>query len=196
MERVRCARAMRRGIGKWIDNLQLLDDRAGPPVGDDERQRILMYRANVDEMNVEPIDLGHELRQGVQLRLALAPVVICPPIARECLSRRQLHALRCIGDRFALRPLGRVYAPAQLGKLRFRHVDVEGTESKAARCGFVGVVFHNSSPLCWCMTDWSSYGEVPHLVNVSVERPDTDAYCGAGRRAQVVPAVPSLQLAQ
>ena len=57
--------------------LQLLDDRAGPPVRDDERQRIFMFRANVNEMNVEPIDLGHELRQGVQFRLALAPIVAC-----------------------------------------------------------------------------------------------------------------------
>src|SRR6266566_4258795 len=86
--------------GKRIDDLQLLDDRAGPPVRDDERQRILMFRTNVDEMNVEPIDLGHELREGVQLRLALAPIIIRRPIARECLSRRQLHALRCIRDRF------------------------------------------------------------------------------------------------
>jgi hypothetical protein len=52
MESVRCARAMSRGIGKWIDNLHLLDDRAGPSVRDDERQRVLMFRTNVDEMNV------------------------------------------------------------------------------------------------------------------------------------------------
>jgi hypothetical protein len=117
---------MCRGIGQWIDNLQLLDDRAGPAVRDDERQRMLMLRAYVDEMHVEPIDLGHEVREGVQLRLARTPIVIRRPIARECLSRRQLHALRCIRDRFPLRPLCRVYAPAQFGKFRFRHVEAEG----------------------------------------------------------------------
>ena len=57
MESVRCADAVCRGIGKWIDNLQLLDNRARPPVRDDERQRIRMFRANVNEMNVQPIDL-------------------------------------------------------------------------------------------------------------------------------------------
>ena len=88
MERVRCAGTMGRGIGKWIDDLQLLDDRAGPPVRDDERQRMLMLRANVDEVNVEPIDLGHEFRQGVQSRLDLAPVVLRRPIVGERLSRR------------------------------------------------------------------------------------------------------------
>jgi hypothetical protein len=30
MKSVRCARPVRRGIGEWIDNLQLLDDRGGP----------------------------------------------------------------------------------------------------------------------------------------------------------------------
>ena len=62
MERVRRARAMCRGIGERIDDLQLLDDRAGPPVRDDERQCIFMVRSDVNEMNVEPVDLGHELR--------------------------------------------------------------------------------------------------------------------------------------
>jgi hypothetical protein len=62
MEGVRRARAVCRGIGKWVDNLQLLDDRAGPSVRDDERQRIVMLRTSVNEVNVEPIDLGDEVR--------------------------------------------------------------------------------------------------------------------------------------
>ena len=62
---------MCRGIGKWIDDLQLLDDRAGPSVRDDERQRIFVFRTDVNEMNVQPIDLGDELRQGVQSCLDL-----------------------------------------------------------------------------------------------------------------------------
>src|ERR1019366_10744586 len=52
MESIRCARAMCRGIGKWVDDLQLLDDRARPSVRDNERQRILMSRTNLDEMNI------------------------------------------------------------------------------------------------------------------------------------------------
>jgi len=99
MESVGCTGAMCRGIGEWLDDLQLLDDRAGPPVRDDERQGIVMLRANVNEMNVEPIDLGDELREGVQSRLALAPIVFGRPVARELLNRRELHALRRIRDR-------------------------------------------------------------------------------------------------
>jgi hypothetical protein len=53
---------MGRGIGQWIDDLELLNDRAGTPVRDDERQRLVVFRANVNEVNVEPIDLGDEVR--------------------------------------------------------------------------------------------------------------------------------------
>ena len=53
---------MCRGIGERIDDLELLDDRAGPAVGDNERQRIFMFRTNVNEMDVEPVNLGDELR--------------------------------------------------------------------------------------------------------------------------------------
>ena len=80
-------------------------------------------------MNVEPVDLGDELRQGFQLRLALAPVVICRPIVRELLHRRELHALRCIRDRFPFGPPCRGDAPAEVGEFLFRNVDVEGTDS-------------------------------------------------------------------
>jgi hypothetical protein len=43
-------------------------------VRNDERQRILMFRTNVNEMNVEPVDLDDEVRQGLQFCLTLAPV--------------------------------------------------------------------------------------------------------------------------
>ncbi len=74
---------------------------------DDHRQRIFLLRANVNEMNVEPVDLGDEVRHGVDLRLALAPIVLVRPILRELLHRRELHALGCVGHLFAFRPLGR-----------------------------------------------------------------------------------------
>src|SRR5881398_1467859 len=128
MESVRCARAMGRGIGQRVDDFHLLDDRAGPSMRDDEWQRILMFRPNVDEMNIQSIDLGDELRQGVQFRLDLAPVVLSRPIPRECLNRRELYALRCILDRFAFRPLGCVDAPAQFSELRFRNIHMERTK--------------------------------------------------------------------
>ena len=71
-------------------------------------------------MNVEPVDLGDEVRVGLQLRLAPAPVVLRDPVARELLHRGQLHALRAIRDRSRLGPACRLDAVAQLGELLFR----------------------------------------------------------------------------
>ena len=45
------------GFGQRIDDFQLLDDRAGPSVRDDQRQRVRVLRADVNEVNVDAIDL-------------------------------------------------------------------------------------------------------------------------------------------
>src|SRR3712207_7045088 len=104
MESVLRARAVRGGIGERADDLQLLDDRAGPAVADDYRERVLVLRANVDEVDVQPVDLGDEVREGLQPRLALAPVVLGRPVASEVLHERARHTLRLILDGLLLGP--------------------------------------------------------------------------------------------
>src|SRR5580658_1476153 len=69
-------------------------------------------------MNVQPIDLGDELRERVQPRLALEPVVIRPPVASELLNRRERHALGIVRDSLPLGPPCSQYSPAQLAELR------------------------------------------------------------------------------
>src|ERR1044072_9269677 len=118
---------MGRGIGQRTDELHLLDDRSGPSVRDDNRQRIFMFRTNVDEVNIQPVDLGDEIRQGVQSLLARAPVIFRSPIARELLNRRELHALRRIGNRFLLRPPCSVDASAQFAELLVRKTYLKRT---------------------------------------------------------------------
>jgi hypothetical protein len=113
------------GLVSGLDDLQLLDDRARPPMGDDQRQCVLVLGADVDEMNAQPVDLGHEVRQGVQVPLTLAPVVVGPPVPRELLHQRQPHALRIVGNRLLVGPAGRVYASAQLGELRLWETDLK-----------------------------------------------------------------------
>jgi hypothetical protein len=128
MERVRRARAVGRGIGERLDDLQLLDDRPGPPVRDDQRQRVLVLGTHVDEVDVQPVDLGHELRKVVQSRLALAPVVAAFPVPREFLHHRQPHALRVVGDRLLLGPPRRRDPPAEFGDRLIRETDTEGAD--------------------------------------------------------------------
>ena len=125
MERVRRAAAVRVGSvsGSMIFSCSMIEP--GPAVRDDERERVLVPRADVDEVDVEPVDLGHEVRQAVQLRLAPAPVVVRRPVAGELLHGRERHALRVVVDRLALGPPGRADAPAQLGDLRLRKPDLK-----------------------------------------------------------------------
>ena len=100
----------------------------GPAVVDDEREGVLVLRTHVDEVDVQAVDLGHELRQGVQLLLDLAPVVIGGPVAREFLHRRQRHTLRFVRHGLALRPLGGLDATAQVVQSFVGHLDVEGAD--------------------------------------------------------------------
>jgi hypothetical protein len=114
MERVVCAAAVCHRVAERADDLQHLDDGAGPAVRDDERQRVLVRGPDVDEVDVEAVDLGYELRQGVQPRLQPPEVVLGPPVASECLHRRKLDALRPVRDGLALGPPRGLYATAKI----------------------------------------------------------------------------------
>jgi hypothetical protein len=104
-------------------------------VCDDDRQRVLVRRANLDEVNVEAVDLGNELRQGVQPRLQPTEVVLGAPVASEGLDRHELHALRLILDGLMPGPARRSNASAKVVELLCRHVDVERADR---RRGFGG----------------------------------------------------------
>src|SRR5262245_1630940 len=47
----------------------------------------------MDEVDIQTVDLRHEVRQRFQMRLAPAPIVIRPPVLDEFLQRGELHAL-------------------------------------------------------------------------------------------------------
>ena len=122
-------------IGQRVDDLQLLDDRAGPTVGDDERQRRFMLRTNVNEVNVQPVDLGDEVRHGIESCFDFAPVVFGRPVIGELLHGRERHALREVRDSLRLRPAGCGDPPAQVGEFRVRDIHAKGTD---CGCGFFG----------------------------------------------------------
>ena len=128
MEGILGAAAVRGRVGQRADGVEHLDHGAGPAVGHDQRQRVLVRRLDVDEVDVHAVDLGRELRQRVQLRLGLAPVVVGRPVARELLHRRQLHALRPIFDELLAGPARRGDAAAQVGERLIGNVEVERTD--------------------------------------------------------------------
>jgi hypothetical protein len=65
-----------RRVGERADDVEHLDDRPGPAVRDDQRQRVLVRRLDVDVVGVEAVDLRQELRQGVQPRREPPEVVV------------------------------------------------------------------------------------------------------------------------
>jgi hypothetical protein len=128
VESLRCAAAICGWIRQRIDDLQLLDDRSGPPVRDDDRQSVRMFRTDVNEVNIESVYVCYELWVGTQLRLDLAPVVIGRPIVRELLHSRELDSLRRITDRFPLRPLRRGDTPTEVRESLVRNLDAVWTD--------------------------------------------------------------------
>src|SRR5262249_45510463 len=52
-------------VSQRVNGLQQLDDRPWPAMRHDKRQRIIMPRPEMDEVNIDPVDLSYELRQGV-----------------------------------------------------------------------------------------------------------------------------------
>ena len=76
-------------------------------------------------MDFDAIDHRGELRQGVEARFNLAPVVVCLPVAHETLDGHQLHALRLVADDLPFRILRRRQAPAQVDEFALGHMDAE-----------------------------------------------------------------------
>ena len=119
---------MCRRVDERIDDLQLFDDGAGPPVVDDERQRVVMFRTDMNEVDVDPIDCGGELRESVELRLALAPVVVRHPVTGEPLNHRERHALGLICDSLLLGPIRSRDTSTEVIQSLIRDVDAEGMD--------------------------------------------------------------------
>jgi len=167
VERVLGGAAVRDRVGERADDLEHLDDRAWPAVRDDQRQRVLVPGLDVDEVNVQSVDLGDELRQRVQLRLAPAPVVVGGPVAGELLDRGQLHALRPVPDEFPGGPARRGDAPPQAGDRFPGYVDPEWPD--------ISVVRHNVDP--FVMARYLRSGRRP-------ARTSAEKMCGCSQAAK------------
>ena len=109
-------------------HVEHLDDRAGPAVRDDHRQRVLVWRLHVDEVDIETVDLGQELWERVQPRLEPAEVVLVAPIPDELAHRGQGHALRLVGHGLLLGEPCRRQASTQIIEILLEDADLEGAD--------------------------------------------------------------------
>jgi hypothetical protein len=97
--------------------------------------------------NVQPIDLGLELRERIELRLGRAPLVLARPEASELLHRRQLDPLRSIRDELLAGPPCRLDAATQFVECFLRDVDSERTNLRVVDDGDLvrgGLLRHRS----------------------------------------------------
>src|SRR5579884_2395449 len=85
--------AVRARVGQRTDDVEELDDRAGPAVRDDERERVRLGRPHVEEVDALAVDLRDELVERVEPRLLLAPVVPVPPVLDELAQVAELRAV-------------------------------------------------------------------------------------------------------
>ena len=94
---------------------------------------LVVLRPDVDEVDVEAVDLGQELRHGIQPRLEPPQVVVGGPVANELLHGRPADALRRVGDGFLLWPARRLEPTAELVDLGLGHLDPEPADRLGAR---------------------------------------------------------------
>jgi hypothetical protein len=99
-------------------------------------------------VDVDPVDGGRELRQGVQSGLDPAQVVVAGPVAGQFLQGGQLHALGAVGDQLPGRPTGRRDTPPQVLQRPIRNADLKGAD----RCGPREVIARDRHVglLGWC----------------------------------------------
>src|SRR5262249_32318085 len=74
------------GIGQRADDAQELGDRARPAMGENEWQGIWLGRADVQKMDVLPVDRGNELRILIKPGFPEAPVIAGAPVLGQLLQ--------------------------------------------------------------------------------------------------------------
>ncbi|MNN03438.1 hypothetical protein D3C81_1161260 [compost metagenome] len=129
IERVIRRAAIGRRVGQRANGLGELENRARPAVRQDDRQRVGVARADVDEMNIHPVDGRDELGQRIQLFLGLAPVILGSPIFDEFLHPRGLDALGFVAHGFLVRPARGGNPLAQIVELALGHMHLERTNT-------------------------------------------------------------------
>ena len=107
-------------VGQVRHQVEEVDERAGVGVQQQERRRVLVGGADVDEVDGLAVDLGEELRVGVHPLLLGAPVEVVAPV---------LHHLAEVGDGSSGRPVvgaggvGRLGGVARAGEAGVEVVD-------------------------------------------------------------------------
>lgn len=114
------------GAGERTDQIEELDDRAGPAVGQQQRQGVRLRRPHMDEMHVLLVDLRRELRQLVEPRFLSTPVVARAPVLGEPTQIADGNAVAPVGVGRLIRPAGVLQPAGEVIQVGFWDIDLEG----------------------------------------------------------------------
>ena len=89
-----------------------------------------VFRLHVDEVDPEAVDLGRELREGVQSLCHPPEVILGCPVVRQLLQHLALHALRRIRNELLAGPARHLDAPAKVVDRLLLEVDSERLDAR------------------------------------------------------------------
>jgi hypothetical protein len=87
----------------------------------------------MDEVHVEAVHFGDEVRIAVDPRFDFPPVMVVEPMIGELLDRREPDALRVIVDRLAFGPSRRCDPPLEIDEIFLRKGRIAGAPAGAPR---------------------------------------------------------------
>src|SRR5882757_4186776 len=91
VERIRGIPSMRRGVGQHRDDSHHFQERAGPPMCHDERDRSRTFAALVDEMNSGGIRRVSEMMESRELLHLCFPVELVSPVIANIFEEREIE---------------------------------------------------------------------------------------------------------
>ena len=128
MKRLRGIEAVGARIAQRADDVEKLHHRTRPAVQQDQRPRGWLGRFDVQEMHRLAVDLGAELRVGVELGLLGAPVELTRPVVGQLPEVINGHPALPGCARQLLGPAGRGQPGLQVGQVGVGNRDTERLE--------------------------------------------------------------------
>src|SRR5207244_3967659 len=92
-----------------------------------------VLRADVEEVYVQPVDLGEKVWQIVEIGLAAPPIIVVTPIAGERPQSVELDALAVVSHEFLFWPTSRENAALHVHDIGVRNGDPIGPDRGTAR---------------------------------------------------------------
>ncbi len=121
------------GIGQRFHHLVELEERPWPSVNEHQRQGVWVGRRPMDEVHVQAVDPGHEVRERVETPLLLTPIELVAPIRHQLLEVLDIGAV-IPPDAFELvRKPGPGQPSLQVAQHRVRHFDGERSHLAVGR---------------------------------------------------------------